>query len=136
MNFILVIGLMMLSMLVYIQGQIRERKLQKLLEHQQRETLAMQERLDGLEQRSEFLRNSALGVGDRLIGVEKKVQHELQEQVAHNSQFVAQPSEEQLYRQQADRLLKGRQLPSTPAGGVSRSEAKLMALVGNKKTTD
>ena len=119
---------------MYIRPPLSQ--LEQLLEYEQQQKLAMQERLDGLEQKAEFLRNSALGVGDRLIGVEKKIQQELQEQVAYNSQLMAQPSEEQLYRQQADRLLKGRQLPSTPAGGVSRSEAKLMALVGNKKTTE
>ena len=94
----------------------------------QQEKQALESRLKSLESKIEFLNTGSVGIGQRLMNTEKRLHQALerQEDLAHNSS-------EQLYRRQADRVLKGRELDVAEEESPSRSEAKLMALVSKQK---
>ncbi len=93
---------------------------------QQQEKKLLEARIASLEAKIEVLQTGAKGMGQRLMLAEKKL-HQTQER----QDDIASNNSEQLFRRQADRLLKGRSLPEEDEA-VSRSEAKLMALVGGK----
>lgn len=86
----------------------------------------LEARIKNLESRIELLDTGAKGMGHRLMLAEKKLNLTIERQ-----DDLSSTNNDQLLRRQADRLLKGRNLPEE-ADAVSRSEAKLMALVGGK----
>ncbi|HVL01120.1 MAG TPA: hypothetical protein VM553_14985 [Dongiaceae bacterium] len=110
----------LLFLLVLLQ---RTRRTQLLLEEEKK---VLEARIRNLENRIELLDTSSKGIGQRLMVAEKKLNLTMERQ-----DDLASNNSDQLLRRQADRLLKGRSLPEETEA-VSRSEAKLMALVGGK----
>lgn len=100
------------------------RRQQNLLEGEKQ---LLEARLKSLESKIELLTTGSKGIGQRLMLAEKKLHQtiERQEEIVGNNP-------EQLFRRQADRVLKGRPLEEEDEDSPSRSEAKLMALVGRK----
>lgn len=92
----------------------------------QEEKQRLEARVKNLETRIELLDTGTKGMGHRLMQTEKKLHQAMERQ-----DDMASQNPEQLFRRQADRLLKGR-LPAEEEESPSRSEAKLMALVGGK----
>lgn len=101
-------------------------KTRRALQLQQEEKKLLEARIANLEAKTELLQTGAKGMGQRLMLAEKKL-HQTQER----QEDIASNNSEQLFRRQADRLLKGR-TPPEDEESPSRSEAKLMALVGGK----
>ncbi|MAR90564.1 MAG: hypothetical protein SV765_04625 [Pseudomonadota bacterium] len=103
-----------------------------LLQRRQRGLLAerqsLENRLRTLENKVEFLNTGTLGMGQRLMQAEKRLN-----QAWERQDSLTQNNAEQLFRRQADRVLQGRPLPATEEETPSRSEAKLMALVGGAR---
>lgn len=110
----------LLSLLVLLQ---RTRQSQQALLEEKK---LLEARIKNLESRIELLDTGAKGIGHRLMLAEKKLNLTIERQ-----DDLSSTNNDQLLRRQADRLLKGRNLPEE-ADAVSRSEAKLMALVGGK----
>jgi hypothetical protein len=110
----------LLSLLVLLQ---RTRQSQQALLEEKK---LLEARIKNLESRIELLDTGAKGMGHRLMLAEKKLNLTIERQ-----DDLSSTNNDQLLRRQADRLLKGRNLPEE-ADAVSRSEAKLMALVGGK----
>lgn len=86
-------------------------------------------RIQSLERKIEFLNTGSLGIGQRLMNTEKRLHQALERQ-----EDLSQNQSENLYRRQADRMLKSLQLSDTDEDedSPSRSEAKLMALVSKR----
>ena len=105
----------LLFLLVLLQ---RTRQSQQVL---QEEKKLLEARIKNLESKIDLL-----GMGHRLMLAEKKLNITMERQ-----DDLSSSNNDQLLRRQADRLLKGRNVPEE-TDAVSRSEAKLMALVGGK----
>lgn len=112
--------------MVLLLLQVQKMRHQQLL--LQQEKLALESRLKSLESKIEFLNSGSVGMGQRLMSAEKRLNQALDRQ-----DEIAQNNSEQLFRRQADRVLQGRQPPEQEEEGPSRSEAKLMALVSKQK---
>jgi len=92
----------------------------------QEEKKHLESRIRALENKIELIGSGSMGLGQRLMSAEKKLNQALEKQdeiIGNNS--------DQLFRRQADRIVKNQQ-PEDEEGSPSRSEAKLMALVGGK----
>lgn len=93
----------------------------------QEEKRVLESRVKSLESKIEFLNTGSLGIGQRLMTTEKRLNQALERQ-----DELAQTNTEQLFRRQADRVLKGVELEATDDDAPSRTEAKLMALVSKQ----
>lgn len=85
-------------------------------------------RIKNLESKIEFLNTGSLGIGQRLMNTEKKLNQALEKQ-----EVSQQTSSDMLFRRQADRVLQGRSVPETDSTSPTQSEAKLMALVSSNQ---
>lgn len=94
----------------------------------QEEKQALEARIKNLESKLEFLSTGSKGMGQRLMAAEKKLNQALEKQ-----DEILSNNSEKLFQRQAERVLK--QAPKAEEdSALSRSEAKLMALVGGKPT--
>lgn len=110
----------LLVMIVQLQNTRRQ---QALL---QEEKQALEARIKSLESKLEFLSTGTKGMGQRLMTAEKKLNQALEKQ-----DEILSNNSEKLFQRQAERVLK--QAPKNEEDtALSRSEAKLMALVGGK----
>ena len=92
----------------------------------QDEKQQLETRIKNLESKLEFLSTGSKGMGQRLMSAEKKLNQALEKQdelLSNNS--------DKLFQRQAERVLK-QPVKAEEDGSPSRSEAKLMALVGGK----
>ncbi len=92
----------------------------------QEEKQQLETRIRNLESKLEFLSTGSKGMGQRLMSAEKKLNQALEKQdelLSNNS--------DKLFQRQAERVLK-QPVKAEDDGSPSRSEAKLMALVGGK----
>ena len=92
----------------------------------QEEKQQLETRIKNLESKLEFLSTGSKGMGQRLMSAEKKLNQALEKQdelLSNNS--------DKLFQRQAERVLK-QPVKAEEDGSPSRSEAKLMALVGGK----
>lgn len=120
----LVLAITTLAVLLGLSSQLRQ--LRQQLGTLQNERQLLESRIQQLEKKIEFLNTGAKGIGQRLMTAEKKLNQSLEKQdelLANNSG--------QLFQRQAERVLK-QVAPADDEDSLSRSEAKLMALVGNK----
>lgn len=115
--------------LVILLLQVQKMKHQQMLLRQEKQVL--ERRLKSLESKIEFLNSGSMGMGQRLMSAEKRLNQALDRQDA-----LAQSNSDQLFRRQADRVLQGRQPDTQEEDGPSRSEAKLMALVSKQKNNN
>lgn len=112
----------LLAMIVQLQ---QTRRQQVAL---QEEKQALEARIKNLESKLEFLSTGSKGIGQRLMTAEKKLNQALEKQ-----DEILSNNSEKLFQRQAERVLK--QAPKAEEdSALSRSEAKLMALVGGKPT--
>lgn len=112
----------LLAMIVQLQ---QTRRQQAAL---QEEKQALEARIKNLESKLEFLSTGSKGMGQRLMTAEKKLNQALEKQ-----DEILSNNSEKLFQRQAERVLK--QAPKAEDdNALSRSEAKLMALVGGKPT--
>lgn len=112
----------LLAMIVQLQ---QTRRQQAAL---QEEKQALEARIKNLESKIEFLSIGSKGIGQRLMTAEKKLNQALEKQ-----DEILSNNSEKLFQRQAERVLK--QAPKAEEdSALSRSEAKLMALVGGKPT--
>ncbi|RLU02583.1 MAG: hypothetical protein D9N11_08460 [Ketobacter sp.] len=120
------IAVLLTTGMVFLLLQVQ--KMKHSQQNLQQEKQALESRLKSLESKIEFLNTGSVGIGQRLMNAEKRLNQALdrQEDLVHNSS-------EQLFRRQADRVLKGRDLNVVEEDAPSRSEAKLMALVNKQK---
>lgn len=114
------------SGLVILLLQVQKMKNRQLLLQEEKKIL--ENRLKSLESKMEFLNTGSLGIGQRLMNAEKRLNQALERQ-----DDLAQSNTEQLLRRQADRVLKGCELEPSVDESPSRTEAKLMALVSKPK---
>lgn len=107
---------------------LQVQKMKQSQKNLQQEKQVLESRLKTLESKIEFLNTGSVGIGQRLMNAEKRLNQALdrQEDLVHNSS-------EQLFRRQADRVLKGRDVVEVEEDAPSRSEVKLMALVNKQK---
>lgn len=120
----LVLAITTLAVLLGLSSHLRQ--LRQQLGTLQNERQLLESRIQQLEKKIEFLNTGAKGIGQRLMTAEKKLNQSLEKQdelLANNSG--------QLFQRQAERVLK-QVAPADDEDSLSRSEAKLMALVGNK----
>lgn len=90
---------------------------------------SLQKSYTKLKSQVDFLNAGSMGIGQRLMNTEKRLSQSLEKQ----DEMVNNNSDE-LYRRQAERILKNSKLPESESDdAVTRSEARLMALVGQKK---
>ena len=135
----LIIILFLSIVFVYCFHLIRIQQLQNQLSDQAKLNLEYQQELADIHTQLKFLKASALGVGDRVLEVEKTMHsdpgHLKLVEISELEPAKPMPAidEDQLYRQQADRVLKGRQLPNAEASNISRSEAELVALLAGRQ---
>ena len=115
--------------LVILLLQVQKMKHQQMLLRQEKQVL--ERRLKSLESKIEFLNSGSMGMGQRLMSAEKRLNQALDRQ-----DELAQSNSDQLFRRQADRVLQGRQPDIQEEDGPSRSEAKLMALVSKQKNNN
>lgn len=115
--------------LVILLLQVQKMKHQQMLLRQEKQVL--ERRLKSLESKIEFLNSGSMGMGQRLMSAEKRLNQALDRQ-----DELAQSNSDQLFRRQADRVLQGRQPDTQEEDGPSRSEAKLMALVSKQKNNN
>lgn len=110
--------------LLFLVLQLKQVRQQQtlLLEHKQ----ALESRIKHLESKLEFLSTGSKGMGQRLMTAEKKLNQALEKQ-----DELLSNNKDALFQRQAERVLK-QPLPSDDDAALSRSEAKLMALVGGK----
>lgn len=121
-----VLGVLVVAMLLQLQ-RLRQQQAQQLAQ-QQEERQRLESRIKHLESKLEFVSTSTKGMGQRLMTAEKKINLSLEKQ----DELLSNNSEKLLQRQ-AERLLK--KVPkSEEEPTLSRSEAKLMALVGGNTT--
>ncbi|MVF10888.1 hypothetical protein FT643_01920 [Ketobacter sp. MCCC 1A13808] len=121
----LLVAVVILALSIYTFLQTK--KVSKIQLELQQQNLMLETSLKKLQSKIEFLNAGSLGLGQRLMSTEKRLTHSLekQDELVHNNS-------EQLYRRQADRLLKNSSINVQESDAVTRSEAKLMALVGKK----
>ena len=135
----LIIILFLSIAFVYCFNLIRIQQLQNQLTAQAKLTADYQQELADMQAQLKFLKASALGVGDRVLEVVKTMHSDREhlKLVEISESVPAKPvptiDEDKLYRQQADRVLKGRQLPNAEASNISRSEAELVALLAGRQ---
>lgn len=111
--------------LVVLLLQVQKMKHEQMLLRQEKQIL--ENRLKSLESKIEFLNSGSMGMGQRLMSAEKRLNQALDRQ-----DELAQNNSEQLFRRQADRVLQGHQAEAAEEDGPSRSEARLMALVSKQ----
>lgn len=110
----------LLAMIIQLQ---QTRRQQVML---QEEKQLLEARIKNLESKIDFINTGSKGMGQRLMSAEKKLNQALEKQdelLSNNS--------DQLFQRQAERVLKQPVVQDDDAA-PSRSEAKLMALVGGK----
>ena len=113
-----------LLLAVIIQLQQTRRQQQVL----QEEKKLLEARIRNLESKIDFINTGSKGMGQRLMSAEKKLNQTIEKQdelMSNNS--------DKLFQRQAERVLK-QPVTSEDEASPSRSEAKLMALVGGKPT--
>lgn len=119
------IAVVLCSTLLFLLLQTRQlRQQQVLLEEQKR---VLEGRIKSLETKLEFVTTGSKGIGQRLMTAEKKLNQALEKQ-----EELLSNNKDALFQRQAERLLK-QPLPAADDVALSRSEAKLMALVGGKQ---
>ncbi|MEE2730480.1 MAG: hypothetical protein VYA55_06625 [Pseudomonadota bacterium] len=119
------IAVLLTTGMVFLLLQVQKMKHSQgqLLQEKQ----ALESRLKSLESKIEFLNTGSVGIGQRLMNAEKRLNQALDRQ-----DDMANQSSEHLFRRQADRVLKGRDMETVEEESPSRSEAKLMALVSKQ----
>lgn len=118
------IAVVLCCTLLFLLLQTRQlRQQQTLLEEQKR---VLETRIKSLETKLEFVTTGSKGIGQRLMTAEKKLNQALEKQ-----DELLSNNKDALFQRQAERLLK-QPLPADDDAALSRSEAKLMALVGGK----
>ncbi len=122
---VLIAGLLTVG-IVFLLLQVQKMKHGQLM--LQREKQALESRLKSLESKIEFLNTGSVGIGQRLMTAEKRLNKALERQ-----DDLVHSNNDQLFRRQADRVLKGREVETVEDDVPSRSEAKLMALVSKQK---
>jgi hypothetical protein len=93
------------------------------------EKKVLEARIKSLESKIDFLNTGSMGIGQRLMSTEKRLNKALERQ-----DEMVQNNSDQLFRRQADRVLQGRNPSEIDEGAPSRSEAKLMALVSKQQS--
>ncbi|RLU00498.1 hypothetical protein [Ketobacter sp.] len=119
------IAVLLTTGMVFLLLQVQKMKHSQgqLLQEKQ----ALENRLKSLESKIEFLNTGSVGIGQRLMNAEKRLNQALDRQ-----EDITNQSSEHLFRRQADRVLKGRDMEPVEEESPSRSEAKLMALVSKQ----
>lgn len=120
----MVIAVILSGALLFLIVMLQSTRHQQDLLREEKKVL--EARIRNLESKIEFISSGSMGLGQRLMSAEKKLNQALEKQdelISNNS--------DQLFRRQADRILKDH-LPEDDESSPSRSEAKLMALVGGK----
>lgn len=120
------IAVLLTTGVVFLILQVQRMKHSQLVLQQEKQVL--ENRLKSLESKIEFLNTGSVGIGQRLMNAEKRLNQALDRQ-----EDIANQNNEQLFRRQADRVLKGRDVEVVEDESPSRSEAKLMALVNKQK---
>lgn len=118
-------GVLSVALLILMVQLQQTRRQQAML---QEEKKLLEARIKNLESKIDFISTGSKGLGQRLMTAEKKLSQALvkqDEMLSNNS--------ESLFQRQAERVLK-QPLPVADESAPSRSEAKLMALVGGKPT--
>lgn len=111
------------ALLVVILQLQNTRRQQTLLQEEKKQ---LELRLKNLESKIEFLSTGSKGMGQRLMSAEKKINQAIEKQ-----DEILSNNSDKLFQRQAERVLK--QAPKEEEdSALSRSEAKLMALVGGK----
>jgi len=120
----MVIAVILSAALLFLIVMLQNTRHQQDLLREEKKVL--EARIRNLESKIEFISSGSMGLGQRLMSAEKKLNQALEKQdelISNNS--------DHLFRRQADRILKDH-LPEEDESSPSRSEAKLMALVGGK----
>ncbi len=125
----LIIVVTLSSAMLYLLTHLLKLRAQQQQLHSDKKEL--ESRLKSLESKVNFLNTGSLGIGQRLMSAEKRLNQAVEKQ---NEMF--QGDREQLFQKQANRVLKGKQVPDDASTTLSRSEVKLMALVGKTETGD
>ena len=85
----------------------------------------LNDKIRKMENQYEFLSKGSIGVGQRLMNTEKRLNQILEKQDDFSAGHASR-----LLQKQTEKLLKGRVVQETTEGMFTRSEEKLMALVG------
>ena len=124
----LIAGVLSTAMLILMFQLQKMRSQQRHLSEQKQ---ALEARVKSLESKIDFLSTGSLGIGQRLMNAEKRLNQAMEKQ-----NEMSQGNMDQLFQKQADRVLKGKQVPDDIDASLSRSEAKLMALVSKNDSGD
>lgn len=117
-----VLAVLLLAVILQLQNVRRQ------LAQQQKEKQQFESRIKNLESKLEFVSTSTKGMGQRLMTAEKKINLSLEKQ-----DEILSNNSDKLFQRQAERVLKNAP-KAEEESALSRSEAKLMALVGGKPT--
>lgn len=104
--------------------QLKSTRRQQVLLQEEKQRL--EARIKNLESKLDFLSTGSKGIGQRLMSAEKKLNQALEKQ-----DEILSNNSDKLFQRQAERVLK-QPVKEDDDSAVSRSEAKLMALVGGK----
>ena len=120
----LLLAMLLVALIIVLLqlGKVKRDQAALLQEHR-----SLEDHFKKLKNKIEFLNAGSLGLGQRLMSTEKRLSQSLEKQ-----DELVHSNTDHLYRRQADRLLKGSALNTQDDSAVTRSEAKLMALVGKK----
>lgn len=119
-----VIASVLSATLLAVIIQLKSTRRQQALLQEEKQQL--ETRIKNLESKLEFLSTGSKGIGQRLMSAEKKLHQALEKQ-----DEILSNNSDKLFQRQAERVLK-QPVKEEDDSAVSRSEAKLMALVGGK----
>ncbi len=130
-NLVVSVGGFLLAILLvgFIVILVQLAKLKRAQAQLLQQNHSLEDNIKKLKSKIEFLNAGSLGLGQRLMSTEKRLSQSLEKQ-----DELVHSNTEHLYRRQADRLLKSSALKTQDESAVTRSEAKLMALVGKKNS--
>ena len=123
------VGTVMVAASLYLTYQVY-----KILIQQQKliaEKLKLELKVHELEGKIESLDSNHMEFCQGLVNLEEKLDSSIERQ-----KELSQLDSESLFRAQADKILKGQQISDLTDPAPSRSEVKLMALVGKTEAGD
>lgn len=121
-----IIGLLVVGLLFALQ-QWRFWKLSSRQKKAESENNNLLNRIKKIENQYDFLSKGSMGFGQRLVNSEKRLNQVLEKQMEFSDNHS-----DALLKKQAEKLLKGRTVKVSDDDVFTRSEEKLMALVGEK----
>lgn len=120
---VLIAAVLSATLLAVVIQLKNTRRQQALLQEEKQQ---LETRIKNLESKLEFLSTGSKGIGQRLMSAEKKLNQALEKQ-----DEILSNNTDKLFQRQAERVLK-QPIKEEDESSLSRSEAKLMALVGGK----